>query len=210
MAKQIHRDDWLKIGETLYGEDPRKWEFKCPACGNVQSHESVTARNPGVGSTSGWIYFACEGRHTKNVGCDWTLGGFFSIQVLDVYYEGSFMHCMAFADASAKALVDEAATRFTPPQHVPFTARTWAEYEWPEWVPAELREQVQEFWGCKNSRGPQGWYQSAVQNNAPPLGTTARLRGTGSEEEEKGRFVPAWNNIGRIVREDGTVACVSF
>ena len=210
MAVQIQRTDWLKIAEALYGTDARKWEFKCPACGNVQSHESVTARNPDIGTTLDWIYQACEGRKTSGVGCDWSLYGLFKIHVLDVYHEGSFLHCMAFASDQAEDMVAEAAKGCTFPQHVPFAAETWDEYEWPEWVPSEVRERIQEFWGPKDNRGPQAWYQSAVRNNAPPLGTVTKLYGSGGGGEEEGRFVPAWNHIGRIVREDGTVACVSF
>jgi len=77
---------WLARGTELYGDNMRAWRFRCVACGNVQSAELVDARNPelvGVNKSS-WIYFACEGRHTAGVGCDWSLGGLFTIHRLEV------------------------------------------------------------------------------------------------------------------------------
>jgi len=76
--------EWKALGKKLYGDDPRQWEFRCVQCGNVQSHASVTKRNPQIGNTSTWIYYSCEGRHTDGVGCDWTLGGLFRIHQREV------------------------------------------------------------------------------------------------------------------------------
>jgi len=80
-------DEWLKLGKRLYGKDIRRWKFRCPACGNVQSDHSVKRRNPSLGDTSSWIFFACEGRHTDGVGCNWTLGGLLQIHRLEVVDE---------------------------------------------------------------------------------------------------------------------------
>lgn len=83
-VKRLNRADWLALGVKPYGADPQKWRFKCVYYGNVQSAESVKARNPNIKQCSGWIYFACEGRHTPGAGCDWTLGGLFQIHRQEV------------------------------------------------------------------------------------------------------------------------------
>jgi len=80
--------EWQALGKKLYGDDPRKWEFRCVRCGNVQSHASVTARNPQIGHVWRWISYACEGRHTDGVGCDWSLGGLFRIHTREVVDDG--------------------------------------------------------------------------------------------------------------------------
>ena len=54
--RTLTHDEWHARGRELYGDDPRKWKFRCVSCGNVQSHESVTERNPRVGDTSRWIH----------------------------------------------------------------------------------------------------------------------------------------------------------
>lgn len=99
VRKVMTRAEWMEEGRRLYGDDPRKWQFKCVQCGNIQSHESVTARNPDIGDTSSWIFFACEGRHTPGIGCDWTLGGLFQIHNLEVIDErdGKHVQCFEFA-----------------------------------------------------------------------------------------------------------------
>ena len=89
--------EWHALGVRLYGEDARKWEFRCVLCGNVQSHVSVTARNPEITKSSNWIYYSCEGRRTPGVGCDWTLGGLFHWHKREVVEEGSNVPVFLFA-----------------------------------------------------------------------------------------------------------------
>ena len=96
--RTLTHDEWHARGRELYGDDPRKWRFRCVACGNIQSHESVTERNPRIGDTSRWIYYACEGRHTDGVGCDWTLGGLFKVHKLEVRDGERPVPCFEFAD----------------------------------------------------------------------------------------------------------------
>jgi hypothetical protein len=82
-------------------------KFRCVMCGNVQSGASVCARNPEIKleDTVNWIFFACEGRHTDGVGCDWTLGGLFQLHRLEVVWppddehpEDSVHRVFEFAD----------------------------------------------------------------------------------------------------------------
>ena len=99
MRRTMTEEAWRAHGRELYGEDSREWKFRCVSCGNIQSHASVTERNPEITDTSSWIFFACEGRHTDGVGCDWTLGGLFQIHKLEVTdTDGRNVQCFEFAD----------------------------------------------------------------------------------------------------------------
>jgi hypothetical protein len=94
--------------------------------------------------------------------------------------------------------------------------RTWAEYTWPDWVPAELREQIEGFWSDSWGRGPDAWLAAANDpynyRDGVEFGERVTLRGVCGEwgkDEVTGRYVYAWNNIGRIVTDDGRVECVA-
>ncbi|MFE4671050.1 DUF5131 family protein [Streptomyces sp. NPDC056723] len=90
--------------------------------------------------------------------------------------------------------------------------RTWSEWTWPDWVPAGVRTQIEGFWGADQGRTPRDWMRDMHQQGAPAFGSTVRLPDGFGPEAPKitGRFVHAWNNIGRLVREDGTFAYTSF
>jgi hypothetical protein len=90
--------------------------------------------------------------------------------------------------------------------------RTWAEWEWPDWVPAGVREQVESFWLEKWGRGPQAWIRNAIEQGAPDFGAVVTL-GDGFGPNPPlvtGHFVHAWNNIGRLVLGDGSFRYTSF
>jgi hypothetical protein len=92
--------------------------------------------------------------------------------------------------------------------------RMWSEFTWPDWVPVKVQGEVESFWDDRIGRGPDQWEANArdVYNHAPPFGELVRMRrmlGRPSEGFVVGRYVHAWNNIGRLVLEDGTVAHVS-
>lgn len=105
-------------------------------------------------------------------------------------------------------------------------AKTWAEFAWPDWVPAEVRAAVEWFWAdtytwrnpatgeeiVRPNRGPQEWLESHAQQGAPPLGTVVTLPdGFGNNAPLiTGRFVFAWNNIARLVEDDGSWHYTSF
>lgn len=87
---------------------------------------------------------------------------------------------------------------------------SWQGYEWPTWVPDKIREQVEAFWGVWG-RTPRAWAKDAADNNAPALGDHVRLTDLGvGVNWVEGRYVHAWNNIGRLVTDDGGVVCVSL
>lgn len=92
------------------------------------------------------------------------------------------------------------------------TRAKWESFTWPEWVPLEVRKHVEEFWSDDYNRGPDEW----LRDTADPYngkGVTLGTRGTfwviGHRALVVGRYVHAWNNIGRAVLEDGTFEYVS-
>lgn len=91
-------------------------------------------------------------------------------------------------------------------------AKTWTEYAWPDWVPEKVRAQIESFWGEKFHRGPQAWLRDTQEQGAPRFGARLTMNdGFGANPPQTtGRYVHAWNNIGRLVRDDGTFAYTSF
>ena len=79
---QINMDDWEKIATEKFGSDPKKWQFKCPSCGGVQTLSDFIENK--VPEPGGKFYFSCIGRWVKDRGCDWTLGGLFQIHTTEV------------------------------------------------------------------------------------------------------------------------------
>jgi phage terminase large subunit GpA-like protein len=106
--RRLTRDQWFALGTKLYGPDLRKWLFECPSCGHVQSAELALQRNPSldIDRMRSWIYYACEGRHTKGQGCDWTLGGLLRIHSLEVMQDGSPTMVFQFPDDPDKTVYD--------------------------------------------------------------------------------------------------------
>lgn len=81
----------------------------------------------------------------------------------------------------------------------------WESFFWPPWIPLVLREQIRGFWGPSMRRGPADWIENAVANHAPKLGTRVRMHASGSDDAlVAGRFVFAWNNMARVVFDDGS------
>lgn len=82
--------------------------------------------------------------------------------------------------------------------------QSWDEYDWPDWVPVEIREQIKSFWGPKSKRKPKQWVDNAVQNKAPKMGIRIRTNAIGTRANKvTGKFIFAWNNIGRLILENG-------
>jgi hypothetical protein len=94
----ISRDEWLIRGARFYGQDLRRWRFRCVACGHEQSHDVAIARNPELKTTE-WLVTECEGNHTPGVGCKWVLGGTFALHRLEVIdVPARVQPCFEFAD----------------------------------------------------------------------------------------------------------------
>ena len=90
---------------------------------------------------------------------------------------------------------------------------TWAEYRWPRFVPAKVREEIQNFWSEKHGRNPKQWHAGTVAdpyNQHPSIGQkiTVKLSLYPKAPKRTGRWVPAWNGIGRLISR-GSIFVVS-
>ena len=94
-------------------------------------------------------------------------------------------------------------------------AKSWNEVKFDAWVPKDVRNQIREFWS-EFDRKPIDWLKdSQIRKETPPYGKRVKAKITDRLEGRKlikkivkGRFIHAWNNIGRIICEDcGTVFC---
>lgn len=100
----------------------------------------------------------------------------------------------------------------------------WADFTWPEWVPAKVRLEIESFWSWEAyKRTPREWAANAVQNEGGiELGSLVGVDNTtylGGKEVRPvndyrayrtGRFVHAWNNMCRVVYDDGTFDYASY
>lgn len=85
--------DWTGIGEKLFGEDRKKWQFVCPNCGNIQSLKDFENIGMKTEEAVKYVYFSCIGRFIENAKgnlgnklkpCNYTNGGFFNLAKLTV------------------------------------------------------------------------------------------------------------------------------
>lgn len=95
---------------------------------------------------------------------------------------------------------------------------TWSEVCWPKWVPPAVCEQIESFWSASYNRCPADWEKSASSayngglgrlENIPYFGEHVTLPGWSPGEMVTGRWVHAWNNIGRVITADGAYHCLS-
>jgi len=99
MKEIISCDEWIQEGAKLFGEDRKKWRFKCPSCGNIQSYEDF--EKLGIEHPENYAYFSCIGRFLKNSKgtiynnlkpCNYTNGGLFCLAKLSVKDEKGKPH----------------------------------------------------------------------------------------------------------------------
>jgi hypothetical protein len=105
-------------------------------------------------------------------------------------------------------------TTWPPPvaPSVPASNR-WSDFVWPAWVPADVRLPVEGFWSEDNGRGPRAWADDAVAQGSYPFGVVVTAHDGLAPSRTAlatGRWVHAWNNIGRLVLEDGSWTYSSF
>lgn len=91
----------------------------------------------------------------------------------------------------------------------------WSDYKWPKWVPQKVRAEIESFWSNSYGRDWREWLKSCCddQYNAQPfLGATVRIRRPYHWKGRKvrvGKWIPAWNNMARIVLRDGSAHVIS-
>lgn len=95
--KTMTLKEWHDLGRKLYGDDMKKWKFKCVRCGHVQTAQDFIDLELDPNS---YVHFTCIGRfNQKKVGCDWTLGGLFSVHKVEIVdEEGNHHPTFEFAD----------------------------------------------------------------------------------------------------------------
>lgn len=92
--------EWVKAGEKLYGADPMKWRFECPACHNVTSVEDFRIFKD-KGATPDSAATECIGRYTGGLKgpnkCDWAAYGLFRGPDFVIFDNGEERACFSFA-----------------------------------------------------------------------------------------------------------------
>lgn len=94
--KDLAFEDFIKIGEALFGEDRWNWRFVCPCCGFVQTAHDYKA----AGAPEGAVGFSCVGRWSgakhgcfeQGEGpCDYAGGGLFRMNKITVDLRPMFL-----------------------------------------------------------------------------------------------------------------------
>lgn len=102
-VKEYTEDEWIAEGEALFGKSLRDWLFVCPMCKHVQNGLEFEARTDlSRTEIEKVLGFSCVGRYLttqepkkpqgkgsfpikmKGGGCDWTLGGLFTMNKIVV------------------------------------------------------------------------------------------------------------------------------
>lgn len=93
----INYEDWISELKKRFGNDSKKWAFKCPSCGNTQTTKDFI--DNGIDTPEKKVYFSCIGRYVKGRGCDWTLGGFLKINKVSVMKDAQMFPVFEMADS---------------------------------------------------------------------------------------------------------------
>jgi len=94
----ISKNEFLMLGEQLYGGGQRHWKFRCPSCSEVQTFQDFIDGGVSSEVAMNRFYFSCIGRLIPGRGCDWSLGGLFAIHTVEVVSDGEIIPVMEFAD----------------------------------------------------------------------------------------------------------------
>jgi hypothetical protein len=84
MGIELTLEQWREEGKRLFGDDVKKWEFVCPACGHVSNVQQFLD----IGAEVDDAYNVCIGRKNgkgedgmkgkdKGNGCNWAAYGLF-------------------------------------------------------------------------------------------------------------------------------------
>jgi hypothetical protein len=85
VMKTITIQEWHAEAVSLFGEGKINWKFVCPKCRTVQSAhdflEIIDFPEEKLGSVLG---YTCIGKFIEEKGCDFTLGGAFQFQEVEI------------------------------------------------------------------------------------------------------------------------------
>lgn len=87
--KTLTEDEFYTEAERRFGASPRDWRFVCPSCKTVQSAADLYAAGVKSDAVQHIIGYSCIGRHTSEMGCDWSLGGLFRTHTCEIVIDGS-------------------------------------------------------------------------------------------------------------------------
>ena len=83
--RELTIEDWMAEGEKLFGKDIKEWQFVCPRCKTIQSGQDLLDAGVKKEKIDSYVAFSCIGRFNKGeTGCDWTLGGLFTIHKTEI------------------------------------------------------------------------------------------------------------------------------
>ncbi len=82
--KIIKKNEFIQIAESRFGPNSKNWKFICPKCKTIQSRQDFIDNGIEETIAQNQIGFSCIGRHIKEKGCNWTLGGLFQIHTLEI------------------------------------------------------------------------------------------------------------------------------
>lgn len=91
--RTLTRVDWLAEAKRLFpGKTSKDWRCTCPSCGESQSMAEFVEAGMTQEEAQSRSFFSCIGRWVKGRGCDWTLGGLFTIHSTEVLDEEGVAH----------------------------------------------------------------------------------------------------------------------
>jgi protein gp37 len=86
----------------------------------------------------------------------------------------------------------------------------WSDWNWDDWVTPAIRQAVEQFWPADRG-GPRAWLRDALKQGSHAYGQAVNtVTFNHPREYASGRWVHAWNNIGRLAHADGSHSYVSF
>ena len=108
-------DQWKAKATELFGPDMKQWRFRCVRCRGVQTFQDFIDTGMKPDDAKNVFFFSCIGRWVKGRGCDWTLGGLFTIHQLEVIAEdGHRVPVFKFALPDASPRVETIAQAVLP------------------------------------------------------------------------------------------------
>lgn len=217
----VSYEDWEEIGILYYGKDKGTWAFTCPTCNRSFTLKMILEKNPQVLtqhkmkdqkellnhllSRCGWYFI--------DKSCNWSLNGLFHSENVFVLSNGSPHRVFYFTDPDANADLrdqDQSASRLAKIQEITAKCqvKTWQEFQWDDWIPKHIREQVEDFWSASYGRDPQQWLKD-FRDSEPLYGEVVTTMTLSDKKQVTGRYVHKCNNIGFVVMDDGTYDYVS-